>query len=434
MTKIYLDVPGPDPGYGGFKGRLQSAPTGLLYVAKALEEKGFEDTEVFDGNFYDDFQELKKRARESHEEAWFGFYSIYSNYKEVLRRARMVKREGKNVNTIVGGPYAIMFERMLKNRDFLDYVCVGDGEPCMPPLVNMENIENIPNLAYRENGEIVLNRNENDDMNRVFDLERLFLEPYDRNVHFPITSGKGCDKRDKEGPCIYCSMDHKTVFQDPKVTWDQIRYLTEKGFYRFFLTRDNQPLGRLYELLKARPADLEKVRLRVYEDPSNVDSDMVSVLEALNVDWLFLGVESFDENILRRANRRGAVDDIYRAIDLLSDVETLQIPVMYGLPGETPDTMRETYEEMRILTEEHGNITLLSSKAVPIYGTQLFFDLKRNRKVRAEYPGIETADLLDYKRLFELQLKYFTDCSSEKVDEFIQKTLALSPDKMGFGV
>ncbi|MBD3397955.1 hypothetical protein GF412_02245 [Candidatus Micrarchaeota archaeon] len=114
----------------------------------------------------------------------------------------------------------------------------------------------------------------------------------------------------------------------------------------------------------------------------------------------------------------------------------LHAPIMYGLPGETRDSMEETYQFAKFLVGSFPNLKLLASRAIPLSGSVLFETLAGNREVVEEYgEELKELDIFDYARLSGLQTKYYTDVDDGEVKEYVKKSLELVPEgrALGFG-
>jgi len=235
-------------------------------------------------------------------------------------------------------------------------------------------------------------------------------------------------------------MDHKLKIMGAKQVWEQIDILNgQYGLDYFFETGDSFIVGRYSELLlESRPEHLKKIKFRIYASPDQITEDNIKILKQLNVQEIFLGVESVDENVLKQAGKKYGRKDIDWALKLTYDQGiTVQVPFIYGLPGETEESMELSYQYARQIIEEYSEVKLLVSRAIPLIGSKLFGDLRADERVKADYQGdLDKDDSFDYGSLIRLQSKYKTDVSYETVLEYIHKTKELVEEKntAGFGI
>lgn len=93
-----------------------------------------------------------------------GFYTICDSYPVTVLLAKRIKEKNKNVIIIFGGPQASLTAKdSLDTFPFVDYICIGEGELVIIPLMKVmiegrfHEVKEIPNLAYREKGKAKCN-------------------------------------------------------------------------------------------------------------------------------------------------------------------------------------------------------------------------------------------------------------------------------------
>ncbi|MFC1696837.1 B12-binding domain-containing radical SAM protein [Nanoarchaeota archaeon] len=452
---------------GNINSDLVSVPSELLLVAiNRLKWVRDHDLKILDGMGCD-IKKVKKKINAD----VVGVTSLYVNYENALEILRTAKEKG--AKTVIGGPHTTaMYERILKNRSFVDYVVVGDGSKTFEMIVDGCAEEEIPNLAFRRDGEIVKNKREYDsihgfcNLDFIKDLTESILSEKIRLLHsklsekkrlshsmslkkiadprnelliskkyrgkaIPIAFTRGCSKADLEGRCAHCSIDGKYREIYIKVFgWDSICNYCYFGSNKYFETGDSPTLEFLEEFLEHRPNDLKDVQFRFYGNFEYITPRYAEVLKELNTFELFLGLESVNDQILANIGKQHRREDIEKGIDVLTEKGIfLHLPFMYGLPGETEETARESYEFAKGLVEKGHNLMIMSSHAIPLPGSKLFNDLLKNEKAVLEYPGnLLNDDILDYKELVKLNLKYSTKIDYDFAKEMIRKTKALTPN------
>ena len=82
---------------------------------------------------------------------------------------------------------------------------------------------------------------------------------------------------------------------------------------------------------------IDKVHLSTR--PDYIDRDILDNLRRYSVDTIELGVQSFDDEVLRKSNRGHSSEDVYKACDLIREYGfELGIQLMIGLPGDSLET------------------------------------------------------------------------------------------------
>lgn len=431
--KVQLFHPPEDKGYSGEAEvkKLRALPIGLEIIAKSIEKENPEAiVEIFDGNI-----ESLENLLEKISAGIVGVSDWYSKHDNALKILEEAKRKGSV--TVIGGPNAAhSAERILKNHQFVDYVVAGDGEEAMAKLVADEKPEMIPNLYWRtKDGDIQFSFSKQAEMDKKYDLRHLDKETIKiykkENNPFLLSSIRGCVKAASGKRCIFCSLREKGVrTMDTNLVWEQIRELNNKyGTNYYFETGDSFFVKDFPEMLLAnRPEDLKDIEFRIYASPEQLTEENVEILKKLNVKKVFVGIETADEELLKKLGKHYKKRHIIKAVELLNkaDIE-MQCPFMYGIPGETQETMEETYQFAKELIEKYPNIKdILSGHLIPLIGTEMFEKIKNNEAIKKEYKGdLEEDDELDYEQLVELQTKYLTQVSKEEINEYINKTRKL---------
>lgn len=398
-------------------------PIGLALLAKAVKRIGTCDVSVLDGNGIPLGDLLQLQADV------VGVSSVYTMHGDGLRILEAAKQKG--AITLMGGPNtSALAERILRNNPFVDYVVVGDGEESLPALLQGEPPPQIPGLVYRDGDRIMRSPVKPVKLDLLFDLEETVGPTYKREIPFPTASIRGCIKASQIGRCSFCSMEQDLRVMAPKLVWEQIDLLsTEYGYSYFSESGDSFIVGNFpLRLLQARPNTLRDIKFKIYAGPEQINKEIVSILANLGVIEVFLGVESIDQEVLQRAGKACSPEQIRKAVSLLDDAGIrMHVPFIYGLPGETKESMQRSFEFAQGLTSCNG-MMFLSSNAIPLAGSELFSMLRSNSHVRQDYPGnLDADDSFDYEKLLELQTHYCTGLDLGLVMEFVQRTRALLP-------
>lgn len=421
--KVQLIHPPADNGYKTPEAQwLKSAPIGLELIAGAIGNE--HEVQIIDGSNMSIEQVLG-----SIDGDYVGVSDWYSKHENALRILAEAKERG--ATTLMGGPNAThLAGRILRNHAFVDYAIKGDGEDAARRIISGKSPSTIPNLVYRDGTEIKENPVENVALNRIFDLDHIVNTNYNKQNPFPISSIRGCIKAETDKRCSFCSMDHKLKVMGAENVWNQIDLLNTKyGFNYFFETGDSFIVGKYPQiLLEKRPAHLKEIGFRIYASPNQIDETTLEALKQLNVREIFLGVESTNQNILTQAGKKYSVKQIDQAITSISSAGIeLQVPFIYGLPGESERTMGDTYDYARNIMAKYPETKLLVSTPLPLIGSSLFENLRADHRTRKEYFGdLDNDDSFDYEALSELQTRYNTSVSYTQINQYVAKTRALA--------
>jgi radical SAM superfamily enzyme YgiQ (UPF0313 family) len=437
--KIQLIFPPMDKTYGGNNLAVwRSPPGGLAQLAKAAEFSGVprEDIEILDGNFLS-LNEIIRRI----EPGLTGITTWYNNAHNTRTIAKEVKRMGGF--PVLGGNDVnrVTAERIIVNNSFVDRAVIGRGVSVMPFLI--EEAERY--FRTEENTRRVLRGIDFSQLweeSMLFDFEHLDWIKYPTyTTQIAVDGIRGCDKAKKKGPCVYCSTGKEELERGVRRVWEQVGLINSMyGFDYFFETGDTIMRGDYLErLVEARPKQLENIRWRIYSGAGEITPESVELFRRLNVAQLFIGIESHDDKVLRKNNRSNTVEDNLRAVEsAIGGPWEMHLTVMYGLRGETEESMKKGYDFLARARERHGERTfILAGPALPLAGSADFSWLAGNSFVQSRYQGdLQKEDIFDYEALTRIKFDLMTDTNYDRVMQYVQKTMALVGKERGpgFGV
>ncbi len=256
----------------------------------------------------------------------FSLYStsqiIDNNLKNIIN---FIKSKSKNNTKIyVGGPVSSYYEIILGEIPFINGVIVGEGELIIENIIN-ENCKE--GLAYIENNEIVYKKSNL----KIETLNYNLLIPNDinkqniRGANVYIETHRGCI-----GNCTFCQVP-KYFGKDirNKQLEDIIKEVKEfkkKGVKKIAISGGT---GSLYNFKKTvnKSSFIELIReisnivgknnlsvpdMRV----DYVDEETLKAIKDYTISWVFFGLESGSNKILRNMKKGVSVEKNLNAIEL----------------------------------------------------------------------------------------------------------------------
>lgn len=90
-------------------------------------------------------------------------------------------------------------------------------------------------------------------------------------------------------------------------------------------------------------------------NPDDVTPEWCAAVTVLGVNRVSMGVQSFQDNILRNIGRRHDASQVVDAVRNLRDagIDNISIDLIYGLPGQTVDSWTRTVEQAIALAPKH---------------------------------------------------------------------------------
>lgn len=203
--------------------------------------------------------------------------------------------------------------------------------------------------------------------------------------------------------CYYC--DFSKVFIKNQPVDSYLEHLLEE-----FRSYDIQKLRTLY-IGGGTPTALSAPQLEVLLDgltknldlsvleeltieanPGDLDADKIAVLKQSPVNRVSLGVQTFDDKMLKKIGRSHLEKDIYENIDRLKLVgfDNISIDLIYALPGQTMDQVKENMAKAISLDIPHMSLYSL------ILGNHTVF-MNRMRRGKLPLPKEELeAEMFEY--------------------------------------
>jgi len=279
------------------------------------------------------------------------------------------------------------------------------------------NLERIKGLAWRKNGEIVINpdrpfiRNLDD-----LPLPRHDLLPLDRYraplvqgcYSFVVTS-RGCP-----AGCRFCikhvSYGRSVRFRSPENVMEELWLLDRLGvhsvnMYADLFTVSREQVMGLCQLILEEGL---RVRWTCNSRVDFVDEEMLQLMGRAGCWMIAWGIESGSEEVLRRAHKGIAVEQVERALRWAraAGIKNWGYFII-GLPGETGETIKQTIAFSKRLPLDLA----LFHIAAPHPGTPFFFEVVEKGWFRPgtrwEQVDMDKQTVLDYPGLPAERLLYW---------------------------
>jgi oxygen-independent coproporphyrinogen III oxidase len=135
---------------------------------------------------------------------------------------------------------------------------------------------------------------------------------------------------------------------------------------------DPQHLQGMLEAIRETFAhDFREVTLEA--DPETIDSRKAAAWAAAGINRVSFGVQSFSDAELQAAGRVHRRADIYRAVPILQDagLRNISFDLIAGLPHQTPESWRNSLDELVQLAPQHVSIYLLEVDEGSRLGSEL---------------------------------------------------------------
>lgn len=152
----------------GYRVGRPTLPTGIGYIAQAIENAGFE-YDVCDVNLLTHDQIIKKISECKPKYVGLGTmtYEVEKNY-ELLQA---IHESMPNITIVLGGPHAIAAQKAIfEESSSIDIVIQGEGEEAIVKLLRQDSLISIPGILLRGV--------ENEILHELLDIDKVAFPKY----------------------------------------------------------------------------------------------------------------------------------------------------------------------------------------------------------------------------------------------------------------
>lgn len=356
-------------------------PYGILYMAGFLRSKGM-DVGIYDTNVEEkDFREFLKKT--SPKVVGFSVLSG-SCIGDAVNKSKMVREILKEAKIVWGGIHTTIFPDHVLKQPYVDYIIINEGEHpmlelCQRLLKGDDEVKDIQNLGYKENGTLVKNK-----IRPFIELDTLpfpawNMVPIERYIHKKFYSDRVVTLHTSRGcpwSCSYCYNEQVNFRRwrglSPERILDQVLYLKDnygiKGFQFYDDEFDANP-KRVVAFCNLLLDKKISIRWAHYSRTNIADEERYTLEKKAGCCFIEFGVESGSPRILEKIRKGQDVDGIKKAFDICHKVG-LKVGAMFmvGMPTETKEDVDMTVNLVKSL-KAHQTINTIFR---PYPGSELF--------------------------------------------------------------
>jgi anaerobic magnesium-protoporphyrin IX monomethyl ester cyclase len=321
-----------------------------------------------------------------------GFPSIDDD----MDAARAVKEAFPEVKVCAFGVYFTLLEKEgFRQYPFLDFAMVGEPEKTFTELGaallrGETGFGSIRGIIYKEENDVRLTppRPFTADLDRLPHPDRSLLKntryrlPHNNRVYTLVNTARGCHHR-----CTFCIVGS---YYGNSVRKHSIPYILDElrecvrdyGIREFLFWEEAFTLDKRYllDFCRALTEEHSAVRWAASTRAGSLDDEAVAAMKKAGCYLIGLGIESGDQGILDRAEKKQNPDDVRRAVALCKRHRVATMGhFIFGLPGETKETAEATIRFMLGLGLDYMQCYC----AVPYPGTALGAEAKTKGWIHA---------------------------------------------------
>lgn len=339
-------------------------PMGMLCVSSYVKQSGIAKVFTLNLNHVEgnEFDILSSFVKTNDIQA-FGIGGLSGEFQDVSRIVRYMRQIKENLVIIVGGGIMTADPQVtMKALPEIDYGIIGEGEitivELLDALANNKDITHIAGLIYREKDGLVQTKRRPE----IEDLDSLPLPDYDgfnykqylidnpdlsdegkKFSQVSVIGGRSCKYN-----CTFCFHPSGTTYRQRSLDsiFTEIDYLVSNYDISYIALREE-----LFSTDNKRVADfcarIEKydfdwsIQLRI----DSINAELINLLRGTRCRYVFVGVESADDKVLKSMRKGITLSQIEMALDMLKEAGlNSRSGVIFGDSAETLETAMFTLD------------------------------------------------------------------------------------------
>ncbi len=274
------------------------------------------------------------------------------NITQTIEVAKKIKTINPTVKILLGGPEVSYDWEDVISHDCIDYIICGEGEiPFHEFLTHYPNIEQVPNLVYKESGAVCF-----EEKNTTYDMSNFIgVNPYINDVAEElqnkvsyIETSRGCPYK-----CGFClaSLDNNVRYLPIADIKTNLLYLMTHGKVIKFL-------DRTFNIKRDFTIDIFKFILQ-HHKPGNVfqfeitadilHADIIKFINEHVPKGLFrfeIGIQTVNQKANLEVSRKQSFEKTKSIIAQVQNKVELHLDLIVGLPLDYYEDIKYSFEEV----------------------------------------------------------------------------------------
>jgi len=391
-------------------------PITLLEIAATLKQNGFFNIAIIDaqaGNLT--FSELIRQVTKGIPDLVVIQATIPTIADDILFSS-LLKENQPDITTVFIGMPATTLPDELLNEHSVDYVALGEPQDTISELAGYylnknTSLSRILGLGYKEGKKAIINKRR--PVSKVYDYtafpDRSLIDSKKYRLSLTgkpftvIKTSRGCDFS-----CSFCtSQVYYGLGWKPRSPENIVKEIKnvkrEQGIDNFLFLADT--FNGTSEFVKELTTSIISSGLDIQWISNSrldlVSEENVSLMKKSGCILVSLGIETYDEEILKRNKKFLKVEQIDKGIGIFKKYKILTYGYfIFGLEGETRKTISKTIKRAIFSKLDFAIFYSLT----PYPGTE-YFNVYKNKNWKNYYHGI--SDIVTYKHLGRLELKIY---------------------------
>jgi radical SAM superfamily enzyme YgiQ (UPF0313 family) len=324
---------------------------GLCYISSFLKKYGNHDIDGIDLSFYGS-NYLDHIPIDSE---IYLIYCMTPQFNYLYRVADYISIYNNSAKILAGGPHPTALPMETSELTEVSMPVVGEGEGILNSYINKNttSFNHLDELPFP-------------------DREVFGLSNYKRKIHSDkavhIVTLRGC-----HFICAFCdkkSVGTKVRYRSIQNVMDEVDYIIDKYGIRALVIYDD-----IFTLRKGRVYNFcdefkkRNIKWRCWSRSDTINYPMLKYMKSSGLVSITMGIESGSDIILKNIKKGVTAEQNKEALTICKELNVpVRCSIMYGNPGETKDTLKETIKLIETTQPDEWNLAVL----VPIPGSDIW--------------------------------------------------------------
>ncbi len=392
MKILLIDPPGIDGlpvgrilgSFGINKADQLWPPYDLQIFAGYLKIFGH-DFRIIDANnlnltFKDILKEIEKFRPD-----WVIYLTCFQTFELDSQIAKLAKEIDTDIKTACMSLSIFSVEEpenAMARHPYLDYLPWGEPEVPLIMLINGEDPSSVKGIYFRHEGRVLFTG----EAEKIKNLDELGI-PVHEGLPFhiyrcPLAKRKPLTIVNCSRGCInWCIHCQAGAFQRPlryrsvESVIEELRQVNNLGIKEIKFYDCSLPTKRDFVIELSEKMLKEGLRFTWHCNAraDKIDRELLKIMKKAGCHTISIGCESANNEILKNMRKKETVEEIEFAVRSAKECGIRVLMYFtFGLPGETEETMKKTYEFVRRLMPDYVTFGIV----VPAPGTPFYSELK----------------------------------------------------------
>lgn len=364
-------------------------PLGVCYLAAHIRKATNAEVDLFDTTFHKNKSVIKDIILKKKYDI-IGISAMSSMIEDAFDIAKFIKKNNPKTFIIIGGPHATVLPTETIKNQYIDGICIGEGEITFAELIQKKgNPVGVNGIWYKSGNKIIKNRPrapiENLNILPFPALNLINIEKYlkycfqmdsvKRGLRgINLIASRGCPY-----DCSYCQPTLRKIFgikvrkRSAKNIVNELKYLkNEYDITSFSFVDDTFVFDKNWVIEVCDLMKKEKLNL-IWSCNSRanlVDEEMFTKMKNAGLRKVYMGIESGTQRILDEIyQKRITITNIREATKKLKKIKLkIQGYFMLGAPTETEKEIWKTIKLAVSLPIDEATFSITT----PLPGTHLW--------------------------------------------------------------